>query len=218
MQDTQKIINQIVTEVKKRLENEGSGHDWFHVERVWKMAKRIGKLEKANMFVVECAALLHDIADWKMHGGDDTVGPRVARKVLEDLHVEEEIISHVCDIVANLSFKGAKVKFEMKTLEGKIVQDADRLDAIGALGVARAFIYSGSKGRLIYDPSVKPVLHTTKEAYIQNTGSTVNHFYEKLLLLKKLINTKTAKKIAEGRHEFMKTFLKQFFLEWEGKR
>lgn len=118
MQDTKKIIDSIVTEVKKRLENEGSGHDWFHVERVWKMAKRIGKLEKANMFVVECAALLHDIADWKMHGGDDTVGPRVARKVLEDLHVEEEIISHVCDIVANLSFKGAKVKFEMKTLEG----------------------------------------------------------------------------------------------------
>ncbi len=218
MKDTKKIIDQIVIKVKQRLENEGSGHDWFHVERVWKMAKRIGKLEKADMFVVECAALLHDIADWKAHGGDDTVGPRVAREVLESLFVDEEVISHVCDIIANLSFKGAKVKFKMKTLEGKVVQDTDRLDAIGAVGVARAFTYGGSKSQLMYNPAVKPVLHTTKEAYVQNIGTTINHFYEKLLFLKKLMNTKAAKKIAEGRHEFMKKFLKQFFLEWEGKR
>lgn len=213
----QYIIDEVVKTVKKRLSGEGSGHDWFHVERVWKMAKRIGNKEKANMSVVELAALLHDVADWKMHSGDDTVGPRVAREILMSFSVDEVVIAHVCNIILNMSFKGAQVKFKMKTLEGRVVQDADRLDAIGAVGVARAFAYGGHKGRSMYDPDIKPVLHASKESYINSVGTTVNHFYEKLLLLKKLMNTKAAKKIAEERHLFMKEFLKRFFNEWEGK-
>jgi len=211
-----KTIGQIAIEVQKQLEGEGSGHDWWHIVRVWNMAKHIGVLEKADMFVVEAAALLHDIADWKFHGGDDSVGPKVARQILERNTVSPEIIDHVCDIISTMSFKGAGVKSEMKTLEGRVVQDADRLDAIGAIGVARTFAYGGHANREMYNPNKKPALHQSKEEYYANQSPTINHFYEKLLLLKDLMNTKTAKNIAEGRHRFMEEYLDRFFQEWDG--
>lgn len=214
--EQQKILEKVALEVKAKLEGEGSGHDWWHIVRVWNMAKHIGASEKAGMFVVELAALLHDIADWKFCGGDDTVGPKVARQILEKNFVSAGSIDHVCDIIAHLSFKGAGVKTEMNTIEGKIVQDSDRLDAIGAIGVARTFAYGGHKNRPMYDPDKKPSLHQSKEEYFKGGDSAINHFYEKLLLLKDRMNTETAKKLAEGRHRFMEEYLKEFFQEWEG--
>lgn len=212
-----KIMNGIAEEVKRHLEGEGSGHDWWHIVRVWNMAKHIGASEGADMFAVELAALLHDIADWKFHDGDDTVGPKVARQVLEKYPVPAPTIDAVCDIIISMSFKGAGVKTEMKTLEGKIVQDSDRLDAIGAIGIARTFAYGGHKNRLMYDPDKKPSAHQSKEEYFKNESPAINHFYEKLLLLKERMNTKTAKELAEGRHQFMEEYLDRFFQEWEGK-
>lgn len=212
-----KIIGRIAEKVRKDLENEGSGHDWWHVYRVWNMAMRIAEEESANSFIVELAALLHDIGDWKFHHGDDTVGPRMARRILSKQGVPEEIIEDVCEIISTMPFKGARVKAKMRTNEGKVVQDADRLDAIGAIGIARAFAYGGSKNRPIYDPNLQPVLHRTKEEYLKCEGPTINHFYEKLLLLKDRMNTKTAKKIAKKRHEFMEKYLKRFLEEWEGR-
>ncbi len=203
--------------VKKTLEKEGSGHDFWHVYRVWRTAKKIGEEEKADLLVVELAALLHDIADWKNHDGDATVGPKIAREWLESLNINEEIISHVCGIIETSSFKGAKVKDNMKTIEGKIVQDADRLDAIGAIGIGRTFVYSGSRGRLMHNPDVKPVMHKTAEEYIKSESTTINHFHEKLLLLKDRMNTETAKRMAEGRHKYMEEFLEKFHREWEGE-
>ena len=211
------IIERVSTEVRNHLEGEGSGHDWWHIVRVWSMAKRIGQEEGTNMFVVELAALLHDIADWKFHDGDDTVGPRIAGEILLKLQVQPEVISRVQEIISTMSFKGAGVKTGMQTLEGKVVQDADRLDAIGAIGVARTFAYGGNKDRALYNPEEKPVLHQTKQDYIKSSGSTVNHFYEKLLLLKDRMNTNTARTIAEGRHKFMEDYLNRFFQEWDGK-
>lgn len=211
-------IDRIAAHVKQKLEGEGSGHDWWHIVRVWNMAKRIGEKEKADLFVVELAALLHDIADWKFHDGDDSMGPKVARELLEQEHVTEDVIAHVCDIISTISYKGAGVKIEMKSLEGKVAQDADRLDAIGAIGIGRAFAYGGHTGRLMYDPNEKPVLHQTKEAYMKNTGATISHFYEKLLLLKDRMNTNAARAIAEARHAYMETFLQEFFAEWNGER
>lgn len=213
----QKIIQKISNEVKSKLEGEGSGHDWWHIVRVWNMAKHVGKKEKADMFVVELAALLHDIADWKAYGGDTSVGPKVAREILEKYPVTDSVIDHVCEIIAKISFKGANVKAEMKTLEGKVVQDSDRLDALGAIGIARTFSYGGNKNRLMYDPNKKPTLHKSKKKFIKNDGSSINHFYEKLLLLKDRINTKTAKKIAQSRHRFVEEYLKRFLQEWDGK-
>lgn len=215
--EQQTIIEQVAREVEKRLEGEGSGHDWWHIVRVWNMAKRIGKEENADMFVVELAALLHDIADWKFYDGDDTVGPKIARQVLEKYSVSAEAINQVCAIIMGISFKGAGVKTEMETLEGKVVQDADRLDAIGAIGVARTFAYSGHKNRPMYDPNKKPSMHQSKEEYFKSESSTINHFYEKLLLLKDRMNTQTAKNIAEERHKFMEEYLDRFFQEWDGK-
>lgn len=214
--EQQTIIEQIAKEVRKRLEGEGSGHDWWHIVRVWNTAKKIGQEEGADMFIVELAALLHDIADWKFHDGDDTVGPRIAGEVLIEHKVEEGVIQQVQEIISTMSFKGAGVKSEMRTLEGKAVQDADRLDAIGAIGIARTFAYGGHKNRVMYNPEEKPVLHQTKEAYIKSSGPTINHFYEKLLLLKDRMNTQTAKNIAEERHTFMEEYLNKFFQEWEG--
>lgn len=211
------LIEKVSQEVKKELEKEFSGHDWWHVYRVWQMAKRIGKKEKANMPVVELAALLHDIADRKFHNNDDTVGPRVAAQMLTKHNVSAENIRHICAIITDMAFKGAKVKTSMKTLEGKVVQDADRLDAIGAIGIARAFAYGGYKKRPMHDPAQKPTLHRTKEEYYNAKGTSINHFYEKLLLLKATMNTKTAKAIAKNRHAFMEEYLKRFFAEWEGK-
>lgn len=216
--ETRLIINSIASAVRVKLSGEGTGHDWWHIERVWKMAKRIGRAEGADLFVVELAALLHDIADWKFHGGDDSVGPRVARKMLMKQRVPQDVTTHVCDIIARMSFKGAKIKDTMPTLEGKIVQDADRLDALGAIGIARAFAYGGSRNRPLHIPGKKPVQHTFKKAYFHANSTTVNHFYEKLLLLKDRMKTKTGRRIAAGRHRFLEGFLAQFFAEWEGRR
>jgi uncharacterized protein len=214
--DRQLILQKTADHVRSLLSGEGSGHDWWHIYRVWQNARRIAGGENADSFVVELAALLHDIADWKFNGGDDEAGPREARKWLESLGTEERVIRHVCDIIRDVSFKGAGVKTPMKTKEGMIVQDADRLDAIGAIGIARTFAYGGSKGREMYNPAVKPERHESFEAYKKNSGPTINHFYEKLLLLKDLMNTQTAKKLAGERHEFMEEFLEQFYKEWRG--
>jgi len=213
----EKIIAQTAEHIRLKLEGEGSGHDWWHVYRVWKNAIHIGKQEKADLFVIELAALLHDIADWKFHDGNEDIGPQLAREWLETLSVEESVIAHVCRIIRAISFKGAGVKNTMDSPEGLIVQDADRLDAMGAIGIARTFAYGSSKHREIYNPTVNPQLHASFEQYKNSEGTTINHFYEKLLLLKDLMNTPTARKIAEGRHKYMQEFLQQFFLEWEGK-
>ncbi len=216
-QEQQATIQIIAGEVRQKLEGEGSGHDWWHVMRVWNMAKCIAADENADALVAELAALLHDIADWKFHNGDESVGPKIARQMLEAHSVSNEIINHVCDIIATMSFKGAGVVTEMKTLEGKIVQDADRLDAIGAIGVARAFAYGGHRNRALYDPDQPPAIHQSKEAYLKNNSPTINHFYEKLLLLKDRMNTPTAKKIAQERHRFLEEYLESFLQEWDGK-
>jgi uncharacterized protein len=212
-----KIIYAVANEVRRRLEKEGSGHDWWHIFRVWQMAVRIARAEKADLFVVQLAALLHDIADWKFHGGDDTIGPRVSRELLLEYRIAEDVITHVCEIIGTMAFKGAGVNSYMRTLEGKVVQDADRLDAVGAIGIARAFAYGGYKNRLIHDPLQVPTLHPTEEAYIHNESTSVNHFYEKLLLLRDRMNTAVGKELAEKRHRFMKTYLGRFFMEWGGK-
>jgi len=213
----EKIIAQTAEHIRLKLEGEGSGHDWWHVYRVWKNAIHIGKQEKADLFVIELAALLHDIADWKFHDGNEDIGPQLAREWLETLSVEESVIAHVCRIIRAVSFKGAGVKNTMDSPEGLIVQDADRLDAMGAIGIARTFAYGGSKHREMYNPTVNQQLHASFEQYKNSEGTTINHFYEKLLLLKDLMNTATAKEIAENRHKYMQEFLQQFFLECEGK-
>lgn len=211
------VIEQIKSEVEARLAGDGSGHDWWHVYRVWKMAQHLAAAEGADPLVVELSALLHDIADWKFHDGDEDAGPRQARELLESAAIDAETISHVCEIVSTLSFKGAGVATPMTTVAGRVVQDADRLDAIGAQGIARAFAYGGHKNRLIYHPDRKPALHRSFEEYKRNDGHTINHFYEKLLLLKDRMNTATAKKIAGERHRFMEQYLDRFFREWEGE-
>ena len=212
------IIKKTESFVKKHLKGDVTGHDWWHIDRVRKMALRIAKKEKnVDLFVVQLAALLHDIADWKFHGGDETIGIKLAEEWLKRLKVEEEIISRVCEIIREISFKGAEVKSKMKTKEGMIVQDADRLDAIGAVGIARCFATGAKLNREIYNPEIKPRLHKTFEEYKKAKSTSINHFYEKLLLLKDLMNTKTAKKIAEKRHKFMEQFLDRFFKEWNCK-
>jgi uncharacterized protein len=212
----QTVIIGVANEVQERLAGESSGHDWWHVHRVWKMAEHLVRGTDANALVVQLAALLHDIADWKLHGGDETVGPRVARSLLSKYGLSDETIAAVCAIIPEISFKGAGVATEPSTLEGKIVQDADRLDAIGAIGIARAFAYGGHAGQELYNPHRAPVMHSSKEAYISSRGPTVNHFYEKLLLLKDQLNTPEARQIARQRHEFMENYLRQFFAEWNG--
>ncbi len=198
---------------------EHSGHDYWHMYRTWKLAQKIAAGEEgADLFVVELAALLHDIADWKFHNGDETAGPRAARQWLESLDVDNAIIEHVEDIIRNVSFKGAHVATTPKTLEGKIVQDADRLDALGAIGIARTFAYGGAHGRSMYEPSRPPELHQTFEAYQKSNSHTINHFYEKLLLLKDRMHTKTGKALAHHRHEIVERFLTEFLEEWEGKQ
>jgi len=204
--------------VKELLSGEGSGHDWWHIYRVWNNAKAIAAQEKANLFVVELAALLHDIGDHKFHGGDETVGPRMAKEWLEKHNVSPEVVQHVCLIINELSFKGAGTSSAMSSPEGAIVQDADRLDAIGAIGIARAFAYGGHKNRELYNPHIPPELHDTFAAYKASTAPTVNHFYEKLLLLKDRMHTKAAKELAGLRHQYMENFLEQFYAEWQGQR
>ncbi|MBB6610349.1 HD domain-containing protein [Pontibacter sp. Tf4] len=211
----QEIINQTAEHVKHLLTGEGSGHDWWHILRVWNNAKTIAANEKADQYIVELAALLHDIGDHKFHNGDETVGPRMAAEWLSGLQVQQEVITHITTIIKELSFKGAGTTSEMSSLEGCIVQDADRLDAIGAIGIARTFAYGGHKNREMYNPEIAPVLHDSFEAYKNSTAPTINHFYEKLLLLKDRMHTNTAKTMATQRHQFMETYLQQFFAEWE---
>ncbi len=187
--------------------------------RTWKVAKHIAANEpSADMLTVELAALLHDIADWKFHDGDEEAGPRAAREWLESLGVGNDIIEHVEDIIRNVSFKGANVETKLKTIEGQIVHDADKLDAIGAIGIGRTFAYGGAKGRPMHDPNQSAEQHDTFEAYKNSSSPTINHFYEKLLLLKDRMFTKTGKELAQHRHEVMEQFLKEFLEEWEGKR
>jgi uncharacterized protein len=211
------ILSQTEAYARETLTDGGAGHDWWHVYRVWQNALHIAQSENVDLFVVELAALLHDIADHKFHGGDETIGPRTARAWLEKLNVEETVVAHVTEIIATLSFKGAQVATPMHTREGMVVQDADRLDAIGAIGIARAFAYGGSKGRLLHDPNVPLEMHDSFEAYKNSPAPTINHFYEKLLLLKDLMNTETARTIAAGRHAYMENFLSQFYAEWNGE-
>jgi uncharacterized protein len=211
------IIDRTVEHVKTALSGEGSGHDWWHIERVWRTAKRIGRSENADLLVVELAALLHDIADWKAHGGDSAIGPKMAGQWLASIEVDPGVTDHVCQIIANISFKGANAERPTLSLEGQVVQDADRLDAIGAIGIARAFSYGGSKGRMIYDPTCPPIDHRSVDSYLNANGTTINHFYEKLLLLKDRMNTATGKSIAERRHQFMEEFLREFYEEWQGE-
>ena len=213
---TSSIISKTCKFVENRLAGDGSGHDWWHIFRVWTLAKKIAVEEKAQLETVELGALLHDIADWKFHGGDDSIGPAMAQEFLSNNDVDPQLTQSVVDIVSTISYKGAGVATPMKTLEGKIVQDADRLDAIGALGIARTFAYGGYKNRLIYHPDEKPVLHQSYTDYKKNEGHTINHFYEKLLLLRERMNTKTGKQMADGRHQFMENFLEQFYKEWDG--
>ncbi|MBD1429544.1 MULTISPECIES: HD domain-containing protein [Sphingobacterium] len=214
----QQIIDLTVAFVQDRLKFAESGHDWWHIQRVWNNTKLILQHEEANHLVCELAALLHDIADSKFHDGDETIGPRVAGEFLTSIGVENEVVEHVQQIILNMSFKASlgEVTFHSKELE--VAQDADRLDAIGAIGIARAFNYGGYKNREIYDPNVKPKKHMSKEEYKNTSAPTINHFYEKLLLLKDKMNTSTAKSIAEHRHQFMEDFLQQFHDEWNGIR
>ena len=211
------ILDNTILFVKERLENAEAGHDWFHVERVYKNSLLIASVEECNLEIVKLGALLHDIADSKFHNGDETIGPKMAREFLESQKASEEVISHVVNIIENISFKGGNFKKKFTSKELDIVQDADRLDALGAIGIARTFNYGGFKNRPLYLPNIAPNLHMTKEEYKNSEAPTLNHFYEKLLLLKDKMNTETGKKIALERHKFMENFLSQFYAEWEGE-
>ena len=214
------IINQTIQFVKSNLQGAEGGHDWFHILRVFNNAKLIAKGESVDNFIVELGALLHDIADAKFYNGDESIGPKKARKFLEDIEVDESIIQHIENIILNISYKNSlsknnsKQKFTSKELE--VIQDADRLDAIGAIGIARAFNYGGFKNREIYNPEIQPNINQNKETYKKSTAPTINHFYEKLLLLKDKMNTKTGWRLATERHKFMELYLKQFYNEWKG--
>lgn len=212
----QNQIETTINFVKKELQNAESGHDWWHIERVWKTAKAIALEENVDMEVVEFAALLHDIADSKFYNGDEEIGPQRAGDFLKSIAVKEAIIVHVQEIIRNMSYKSSLGEIKFTSPEMLVVQDADRLDAIGAIGIARAFTFGGFKNRLLYDPKIEPQLNQSKEAYKNTNAPTINHFYEKLLLLKDKMNTKTGKKLALERHNFMEGYLKQFYGEWNG--
>lgn len=211
------LINNTIAFVKKELQNAEGGHDWFHIERVWKNAKLIAQTEEADLEIVELGALLHDIADSKFHNGDESIGPKKALNFLIEQDADYRIIDHVLAIIENVSFGGGNKPRTFNSLELDIVQDADRLDAIGAIGIARTFNYGGFKNRELYNPEIKPNLNMTKEEYKASTAPTLNHFYEKMLLLKDRMNTTTGKQIAQQRHEFMEQYLNQFYNEWNGK-
>jgi uncharacterized protein len=213
-----KIIENTIEFVKETLINAEGGHDWWHIYRVWSLSKQIAKTEDVDSLVVELGALLHDIADSKFNGGDEEIGPKKAREFLVSLNVDTEVITHVENIISNISFKGGNIAQKFKSLELDVIQDADRLDAIGAIGIARTFNYGGFKNREIYNPEIKPNLNMSKEEYKNSKAPTINHFYEKLLLLKDRMNTKTGKLMAIQRHEVMENFLEQFYKEWDGER
>ena len=214
----QNSIQQTIDYVKLTLANAEVGHDWFHIERVFKTALTINAKEKGDELIVSFAALLHDIADPKFNNGDEEIGPNKAEKFLESIHIDPIIIDHVKLIIQNMSFKNSFDAGGFSSKEMQIVQDADRLDAIGAIGIARAFTYGGFKNRVLYDPAIPPVENHSKESYKNTTAPTINHFYEKLLLLKDTMNTEAGKAIALERHQFMLNYLAQFYGEWEGKR
>ena len=217
--DNQTVINKTVEFVKKSLAEAEGGHDWWHIYRVWKNAQHIANAEgKVDMLVVELGALLHDIADAKFHDGDEEIGPRIAREFLDSLGVTRAVREQVENIVRHISFKKNLAGQEWTSPELAVVQDADRLDAIGAIGIARAFGYGGFIKASLYDPAILPNVHMSKEERKKEQSPTINHFYEKLLLLKDLMNTVTGKKVAEDRHAFMERYLDQFYAEWEGKK
>ncbi|MCF6185149.1 MAG: HD domain-containing protein [Bacteroidales bacterium] len=213
--NNKKIIQQTIIFVKQTLNKAEGSHDWFHIYRVWKNTQLILKTEKANSLICELAALLHDIADHKFHEGNETIGPKRTEQYLLSLNIDNEIIAPVVNIVKNISFLGGHKKNNYFSPELAVVQDADRLDAIGAIGIARTFAYGGFKKREIYNPDIKPNLQMSKEEYKSSTAPTINHFYEKLLLLKDKMNTETGIKLAEKRHNFMLQYLNQFYDEWE---
>lgn len=213
---TNNLIEQTINFVKQKLQHAEAGHDWYHIERVYKNSLFIASTENCNLQIVQLGALLHDIADSKFHNGDETIGPKVAKQFLESQNVSQSIINQVVFIIENISFKGGNFQRENSSVELQIVQDADRLDALGAIGIARTFNYGGFKNRQLYNPEIQPDLKMTKEQYKNNDAPTINHFYEKLLLLKDKMNTATAKKMAQQRHDYMEGFLKQFFYEWNG--
>jgi len=210
-------IDQTITFVKKELEGAEAGHDWFHIQRVYNNALNLLKTEQANEQVVILGALLHDIADSKFHNGDETIGPKKAMEFMTSIDINDDVKEHVVKIIENISFKGGNFNKTFHSKELEIVQDADRLDAIGAIGIARTFNYGGYKNNGLYDPEIQPKLKMTKEECKNHKGTTINHFYEKLLLLKDLMNTESGKKIAENRHQYMEGFLEQFYNEWNGK-
>ncbi len=212
------LLDKTILFVKQKLENAEGGHDWFHIERVYKNALLIANEEPCDLEVVKLSALLHDIADSKFHNGDETVGPQTARIFLESENVSEATIVHVINIIENISFKGGNFDKKFNSKELQIVQDADRLDALGAIGIARTFNYGGFKNRALYNPEIAPNMNMNKEEYKNSEAPTLNHFYEKLLLLKDKMNTPTGKKIAQTRHQFMENFLSQFYAEWEGEK
>lgn len=217
--DPNRLIAQTADFVKAKFSAEGTGHDWWHMYRVWQLSKTIAARETStDRLVVELGALLHDIADWKFHAGDEAAGPKAAREWLTSINVDESVITHIEDIIRTVSFKGAGVASNMKTLEGKIIHDADKLDAIGAIGIARAFAYGGAHNRVMYDPDVSPDLHDSFASYKKNQGTSVNHFYEKLLLLKDRLYTDTARELAEHRHRYLQKFLDEFSAEWNGQK
>jgi len=210
----EKTVETTVDFVKKTLQNAEGGHDWWHIYRVWNTAKHIATQENADLQIVELGALLHDIADSKFNNGDEFIGPKVARNFLNSQNFDLTKTEHIIKIIENISFKGGKEAQKFKSLELDVIQDADRLDAIGAIGIARTFNFGGFKNREIYNPNIPPNLNMTKEEYKNSTAPTLNHFYEKLLLLKDKMNTKTGKFLAEERHLFMEQFLEQFYKEW----
>ncbi|MEO8105540.1 MAG: HD domain-containing protein [Candidatus Saccharibacteria bacterium] len=217
--DATRLIDQTADFVKAKFSGEGTGHDWWHMYRVWQMSKKIAARETgADRLVVELGALLHDIADWKFHDGDEAAGPKAAREWLTSLKVDDAVIIHIEDIIRTVSFKGAGVASNMKTIEGKIIHDADKLDAIGAIGIARAFAYGGAHQRAIYDPEESPTSHDSFESYKKNKGTTINHFYEKLLLLENRLYTDTARELAEHRHRYLQDFLDEFDAEWQSQK
>ncbi len=211
------VIDKTIRFLREKFHTESSGHDYWHMYRVWTLAKHIAKYEdNVNLFDLQLAALLHDVADWKFVDGDEEAGPKAARAWLASLGVNESTILHVEDIIRNVSFKGANVETKLSTIEGRIVHDADKLDAIGAIGIGRTFAYGGAKGRPLYDPDIKPEQHDTFVAYKNSNSPTINHFYEKLMLLKDRMFTQTGKQMAEHRHEVMEQFLTEFHAEWDG--
>lgn len=216
--DRRQLLDAAAAFVRDHLAGDSSGHDWWHIDRVRKTALAIAREEGADPFVVELAALLHDVDDWKFAGGDQSAGPTAARMWMETHAVEPHVIERVCRIIADLSFKGAGVATPMSSLEGQCVQDADRLDALGAIGIARTFAYGGHKGQAMHDPQRPPMTHDSFEAYKRNVGTTINHFYEKLLLLKDRMNTTAARKLAAGRHAYMEQFLAEFLAECDARR